>query len=170
MSDDARGAQCSATLGFFFAPLFLWFKLLSACPPPLPFFRHLPGIFLPARCAILTNADCVIIGFVLSFFQTVAQLGKEKLDQLQISEDAVSYPSKLPFASGTYSEVCHHVCVRPSVCLLCPLPVRDAAMMLQRQEVLLRFTKLIACVSASIGSQVLTRASVPDFDGCLLVM
>ncbi|CAM9187175.1 unnamed protein product [Pylaiella littoralis] len=37
--------------------------------------------------------------------KTVAQLGKEKLDQLQISEDAVSYPSKLPFASGTYSEV-----------------------------------------------------------------
>ncbi|CAN0440080.1 unnamed protein product [Pylaiella littoralis] len=37
--------------------------------------------------------------------KTVAQLGKEKLDKLQISKDAVSYPSNLPFASGTYSEV-----------------------------------------------------------------
>ncbi|CAN0434518.1 unnamed protein product [Pylaiella littoralis] len=37
--------------------------------------------------------------------KTMAQLGEEKLDKLQISEEAVSYISNLPFASGTYSEV-----------------------------------------------------------------
>lgn len=38
--------------------------------------------------------------------QTLRALGEEQLDKLQISKDDVSYPSNLPFASGTYSEVC----------------------------------------------------------------
>ncbi|CAM9513683.1 unnamed protein product [Ectocarpus fasciculatus] len=37
--------------------------------------------------------------------KTLRELGKEKLDKLQISKDDVTYASKRPFASGSYSEV-----------------------------------------------------------------
>lgn len=43
--------------------------------------------------------------------QTLRALGEEQLDKLQISKDDVSYPSNLPFASGTYSEVCQSICL-----------------------------------------------------------
>lgn len=39
-------------------------------------------------------------------FQTLRELGKEALDRLQISSADVSYPSNVPFAAGTFSEVC----------------------------------------------------------------
>lgn len=38
--------------------------------------------------------------------QTLRELGKEALDRLQIPQDDISYPSKVPFAMGTFSEVC----------------------------------------------------------------
>lgn len=51
----------------------------------------------------------VIVGFLLLFLvsssQTLRELGKEQLDKLQISKEDISYPTKMPFASGTYSEV-----------------------------------------------------------------
>ncbi|CAN0363125.1 unnamed protein product, partial [Ectocarpus sp. 12 AP-2014] len=37
--------------------------------------------------------------------KTLRELGKEQLDKLQISKDDVTYASKRPFASGSYSEV-----------------------------------------------------------------
>lgn len=66
--------------------------------------------------------------------QTLRELGKEALDRLQIPQDDISYPSKVPFAMGTFSEVCT------------PIPSLNKA-----------YTEL---VRVALG----LRASLPDFD------
>lgn len=40
--------------------------------------------------------------------KNLRELGKETLDKLQISNEDITYPSNLPFASGTFSEVMYY--------------------------------------------------------------